>query len=636
MVISVLFFVQTTQAQITTPIIKAGFGVDGDLSSNFFNGAVQAGNDDWFLNSTGNFVIDTTGAAAIRAQYNSNANSRLIPIIKRMQMPQFSIVNNRLMFDAVFVRDHHGDDSTVFASTSNKNGMSPVSWTCPVAQSVPDKNEILDVYMHVRRDGTQNTDSLWMFGAIAIENTNGNRYFDFEMYQTDLTYNKTTRVFSGYGAQAGHTSWEFDASGNVTRAGDIIFTAEFSGSSLSLLQARVWVHSSALSLTPAAFNWGGDFNGDGNGAVYGYASIVPKAVGDFYTGLQSAAANTAGPFGVIFQNNTVGNNYLAGQFLEFSVNLTKLGLDPFISMGVGCAFPFKSILVKTRASSSFTAELKDFVAPFSFFSAPAAELSTNMQSICAGNISSVYVSNPLSTSVYRWSSITGNIVGDSVGTSINVNQAGSYVVRQLLSTNCGNVYARDTIAITAATGCVILNTSPIELRAVRFPAFVQLNWSQTVDLYQYFIIEKSYDGIVFSSIKKVQAFANGLYHHADFMDQTSSRIVYYRLKYLTKNGQTAYSSIVTMNPEVAVQQEVLVVPNPVVDQFSVQISETKNSHADVMIVNAVGRVVYKGKTTIKPGLNQLNITRSPAWGSGYCILFIQTTETTLRKRLLLQ
>jgi hypothetical protein len=216
-------------------------------------------------------------------------------------------------------------------------------------------------------------------------------------------------------------------------------------------------------------------------------------------------------------------------------------------MGVGCAFPFKSILVKTRASSSFTAELKDFVAPFSFFSAPTAELSTNMQSLCAGNVSTVYVSNPLSTSVYRWSSLSGNIVGDSVGTSINVNQAGSYVVRQLLSSNCGNVYTRDSISITMSTGCIVLINNPIELHAVRYPEFVQLNWSQTADAYQYFIIEKSFDGVIYSSIKKINAFSDGVYHHSDLIGQMNSQVLYYRLKYVTKSGQIAYSSVVTTN-----------------------------------------------------------------------------------------
>jgi hypothetical protein len=41
-----------------------------------------------------------------------------------MSRPKFSI-NNRLWLDAIFVRDYHGNDSTVFTAGSDKNGMSP-------------------------------------------------------------------------------------------------------------------------------------------------------------------------------------------------------------------------------------------------------------------------------------------------------------------------------------------------------------------------------------------------------------------------------------------------------------------------------------------------------------------------------
>lgn len=61
----------TIHAQITTPSIKASFGVEADLRSNFFNGLPQVGNDDWFSRVTGDPVsigigiglIDTIGAA---------------------------------------------------------------------------------------------------------------------------------------------------------------------------------------------------------------------------------------------------------------------------------------------------------------------------------------------------------------------------------------------------------------------------------------------------------------------------------------------------------------------------------------------------------------------------------------------
>jgi len=123
-----LLFSNALSAQITTPVIKANFGVDADLRSNYFNNAAIPGNDDWFRNNkfgSGIAVIDTTGAAAIVANYISNPASRLSSFSRLMAPPFYSTVQNKLVIDAVFHRDFHGDDSTVFASGSNKNGMSP-------------------------------------------------------------------------------------------------------------------------------------------------------------------------------------------------------------------------------------------------------------------------------------------------------------------------------------------------------------------------------------------------------------------------------------------------------------------------------------------------------------------------------
>ena len=73
------------KSQITTPVVKAGFGVDADLRANFYNGFMQSGNDDWFTNGspgTGQFVIDTTGAASMMARYLIDPNFRKLLIAK--------------------------------------------------------------------------------------------------------------------------------------------------------------------------------------------------------------------------------------------------------------------------------------------------------------------------------------------------------------------------------------------------------------------------------------------------------------------------------------------------------------------------------------------------------------------------
>ncbi|MEO6538757.1 MAG: hypothetical protein ABIT07_04190, partial [Ferruginibacter sp.] len=111
---------QTLFSQITIPIIKANFGVDADLRANYFNSAVQSGNDDWFNGAigTGQFMIDTTGAAAIVANYTSNPATRGLPFSRLMRPAPYSVINNRLVLDAIFHRDFHGTDSTVFAAGS--------------------------------------------------------------------------------------------------------------------------------------------------------------------------------------------------------------------------------------------------------------------------------------------------------------------------------------------------------------------------------------------------------------------------------------------------------------------------------------------------------------------------------------
>ncbi|MGZ3940153.1 MAG: hypothetical protein ACXVLT_16260, partial [Flavisolibacter sp.] len=132
----------TTSAQITTPIIKAGFGVEADLRNNFFNNFVQSGNDDWFSKGdagTGKYVIDTTGAAAMVAGYTTDVSpypKRMQTFYRGMSVPPYSIVNNRLWLDALFVRDYHGTDTTVFTTGSSKNGLSPAVWQGAI-QSVP-------------------------------------------------------------------------------------------------------------------------------------------------------------------------------------------------------------------------------------------------------------------------------------------------------------------------------------------------------------------------------------------------------------------------------------------------------------------------------------------------------------------
>lgn len=222
--------------------------------------------------------------------------------------------------------------------------------------------------------------------------------------------------------------------------------------------ARIWINKLLLTtVTPAAFDWGGSFDGATAGSTFGYAHINPKTTGAFYTGVQCAANTWAGPFSLVRVDNSVVTNYLQDQFLEFSVNLSKLGLDPLVNAGDACKMPFRRILVKSRSSNSFSAELKDFVGPFDFFRAPMAAASADIPLFCGTTgISTISVGNPLITSLYTWSTPDGHFASDTIGPSVMVDQPGSYIVRQQLMDSCGSTYASDTVLVTLDPFCSLL------------------------------------------------------------------------------------------------------------------------------------------------------------------------------------
>ena len=646
-----------TEAQITTPIVKANFGVDGDLRANYVTGTgVTGAGDDWFNNITGaagRNVIDTTGAAAIIKGYNSDVSpwpKRMASFARGMSLPTFTVFNNRLWLDAMFVRDYHGTDTTVF-TVSSKNGESPALWN-PGIQSIPDKNDILDIMMHVRRAGPNTTDSLWMFGGISMDNVTGNRYFDFELYQTDINYDRVSQKFYGYGPDEGHTSWKFDATGKVTTPGDIIFSGQFQSNVLTNIEARVWVsRADWQTVTPTAFNWSGLFDGGTPGSNYGYASISPKAVGAFYTGLGSTNGEWSGPFGLVLQSNalqfnnpapasTTNGKYLAAQFIEFSVNLTKLGLDPVTTFGTDvCGTPFNRLVVKTRSSSSFTADLKDFVAPTDLFLAPRAQALADVPLFCgAVGVSNIQVQNPSASSVYTWTTTDGHIVGSSTGPNIVVDSPGTYMVTQRLAAGC-NPYAYDTVAIVYSANCGTLDNTMVDFKGAISNDITSLAWTiaDNQDV-SYFDIERSFNGTTFDIVNHTIADgrnASASYTAYDNLQHlTLPNAIYYRLRIIKKSGAVSYSQVIRI-PYGSSFTKLSIVPNPVHDMMQIAIDAGGSGSMDIHIFDMSGKIVRRMSANVQSGINVISFDQLSKLQEGMYIVLVNVGGETLRQKIVL-
>lgn len=635
------------RAQITTAQNKANFGVDGEVRASYLGLLPQpaATSQDWFANTISGpprFMIDTTGAFAITNRYVSDLNFRKLPFFRVMRYDPFTVLDGRMLIDAVYIRDYHGSDSTVFA-TSNKNGDSPADWDGSQAQNVPDKNDLLDMFVHVRRAGSlpRLQDSLWFIGGIALDATNGNRYFDFELYQTDIFYNRATLSFSGYGPDAGHTTWQFDpATGVVTKPGDVIFSANFGGSGIDELVARIWVKKTDLLINTPNFDWAGDFDGNGSGATFGYASIKPKISQNFYTGIQNSAVTWSGPFQLIRANNSVQTTFDANQFLEFSVNMGTLGLDPISLLGGDpCGLPFRRILVKSRASSAFTAELKDFVGPFDFFDFKAADAAADFSMICGDNmISTISVTEPLPTSTYSWVTADGHIVGDTFGYQITVDTPGTYIVRQKLLTGC-NQFAADTVVIGEDPACTLLPINRIDLKGAIEGQAAHLDFSVSAnENVQVYALERSSDGKLFSQIKILNTNnKNGLtsYLTEDNLSLFEGTKVYYRIKITRVDGSIRYSTPLLLNIPVAKTNGFTITPNPVTSKMQVIIATEKNQEGVVKIFNALGSLMEMKRVSLGAGNNIIGFVGLEKWSSGIYPVQVVVGEQVFTQKMVL-
>lgn len=446
------------------PGLPAAFGIDGDaLSGQSLNisGRTPEGSFDWFRYSgnsstVGIGVIDTSNTANYALQIAAGQN---VIFTKGMAFPRYSTQNGYLVLDARYARDNFGNsnatgqsDFTTYTSGS-KNGDNPATWvTNPGGSTVSDKADIIDAYIHMRRDGTviNNTNPSPLILAMGINTlgNTGNRYVDFELFHSRIAYNTSTGLFSNSGpaSTGGHTPWTFDAAGTVTAIGDMTVSFSYGTAGVDEISIYIWVsHSSYLTANPGSFTFAPySYYGTWNG--YGYAKVLPKTANAFRAWGSLSTGNTQGPkWGTNSKalgsspNNFYSTQYATNDLGEVAIDLTSMGIDPALSVGMDpCTPPFTRVIAKTRSSSSFESALQDFTGPYEFLDAPQVSPQILTPAILKCNLRSITLSpvTPVDGAVYQWTTSNGNIVSDPNATTVVVDKAGKYYLTTSIVAGC--------------------------------------------------------------------------------------------------------------------------------------------------------------------------------------------------------
>jgi hypothetical protein len=463
------------EAQITSSGCLAGdFGIDAGL----YSGAIEfgaatpaAGSNDWFQGSSGFGVINQTSAASIQNLLQSQSNPLFT---RRMAYPSATIIGDKILIDAVWSRDHFGGtqgiDQTAYTSSA-KNGQDPGIWpTGP--QNALGKNDLIDVAGHMFRKGTDYYNSdLWFVGLINRAEPGGTSYMDFEFYQAELEYNPSSGFGSG-GPQLGHTAYAFEpdplnpGKHRISQLGDFIFNVSLiNGGIDAVVEVRLWVsRQDYLNITPSTFSWGSSFDGPFSGSPFGYAVIIPNTSN--VCGIVNVANQSpvAPPWGTRnTKSNVYGTTYQEYSVVEVGINLTDFGIDHLLLQGGDpCFFPINTFMVKTRASASFTAQLKDFAGPFSWGQPEVNTAFVGPATLsCDNDVVQLAVLPNRSDVTYQWTTVGGNIISDPTQRVIQVNRPGTYTAEVLLPTGCA--------VITESVTVTVDNTKPL----FRQPAAIQ-------------------------------------------------------------------------------------------------------------------------------------------------------------------
>jgi hypothetical protein len=136
----------------------------------------------------------------------------------------------------------------------------------------------------------------------------------------------------------------------------------------------------------------------------------------------------------------------------------------------------------------------------------------------------------------------------------------------------------------------------------------------------YFIIERSLDGVLFEQIAKIQGSGNSsaMIEYSYIDTQKPEKTSYYRLKQVDYNGDSRILN--TVSADCYTQHKTIeVIPNPFKDKIT--ITGIENENTQVQLINSVGGIVYQlqlnGSNSanlefgnIVPGIYLLKLTNS--------------------------
>ncbi|HMT75998.1 MAG TPA: T9SS type A sorting domain-containing protein [Chitinophagaceae bacterium] len=207
---------------------------------------------------------------------------------------------------------------------------------------------------------------------------------------------------------------------------------------------------------------------------------------------------------------------------------------------------------------------------------------------------------------------------------------------------CSLVEARTGLQDLASN--VFPVNTPLPVKMTAFAVTKQgnnaiLNWTTASEINaSRFEIEKSYDGVNFTSVGEKQAIGNSAsdinYIYSDPIG-ISSGIIYYRLKTIDNDGQFSLSKVVALRINGNTVSKLTVYPNPFTTDLKVELNAEKDAKGTLRVSNAAGQVIVNRNSQLLKGNNVIILSSElSALNRGMYIVELITEEGRLTQKII--
>lgn len=168
---------------------------------------------------------------------------------------------------------------------------------------------------------------------------------------------------------------------------------------------------------------------------------------------------------------------------------------------------------------------------------------------------------------------------------------------------------------------------------------VQLQWQTEQETgFSHFIIQRSFDGISFTSIGTVIGAANsnrnGYGYYDNDLKTRQLQKVFYRLQLMDRDGHFTYSKILRFDLE-QISPGISLFPNPVVQSLNLSFNQNRTGTLMISITDMNGIAVKKQTEVIAAGRTSINIDVSNLAAAAY-LVSVSNGETVTQQKFIKQ